>query len=333
MNVQLRFVLECISCAILILTPSGAKAYTASLLPPRSTGPATGPVTRQLVDDVVHRQALPKVSTLQGRPEAMGRVLRDPVQRGKAIGLAAEADFVDRNPAWRQVASRNAPQNDVFTFLKGKFQGGQIKTHASGKPSAYMMDMLKDNRAEHFLVPDDHYGSVRKEIERRIELMRQRGNLRGVARWERQLKRLKPLGRTYAELEKSVVGRAGQVVGRARAIRAGSASAAIVLLVDGGVIVYRNVNGELTPDQTGLAAGEAAVKAGSVGLAAGGAILAGANPIGITVVVVGGVTYFVVDYAIDKTRPNYWSSPLTTAEIETLMPPGWRLDDPAKVRY
>jgi hypothetical protein len=49
---------------------------------------------------------------------------------------------------------------------------------------------------------------------------------------------------------------------------------------------------------------------------------------GITVIVVGTVTYFIVDYAVGTAQPHYWTSPMTVAEIESLMPPGWRLQDP-----
>jgi hypothetical protein len=45
-----------------------------------------------------------------------------------------------------------------------------------------------------------------------------------------------------------------------------------------------------------------------VSLVTGGAILAGANPVGITVIVVGTVTYFIVDYAVANARSNYGPS-------------------------
>ena len=319
----------------LLLCPARTSRCDITLpAPPRTTGPSRLAVPGHLTERTVFERTLPRIAANRGPAAAMQRVVTDPLQRSRAIGYLAEEDFVLRNPAWTKVAKPNAPQNDVFTFVRGRFQGGQLKIHASGDAAQYMRDMLKDHRAEHFLVPDDHYPAVRRGIEKRIGLLNRSGDVKAAAEWNRHLRRLKPLGRSYKQLEVSVIShagkvvRAGKVVPKAQAVLGAGGYFAIALAVEGGVVIYRSATGELTSTQADLAAREGVVKAGTVGLVTGGAILAGANPLGITVIVVGTVTYFIVDYAVATARSNYWTSPMTVAEIESLMPPGWRLQDP-----
>ena len=316
--------------SVMMIPAPEARCDVALPAPPRTTAPARQAVPGYLAERTVYERTLPRFVADRGPAPTMRRVVADPLQRSRAVGYLAEEDYLARNPAWSKVRKANAPQNDVFTFVQGRFHGGQIKTHASGAPHLYMRDMLKDHLAEHFLVPDDHYPAVRRSIEERIGLMRQRGNAKGAAQWQRQLQRLKPLGRSYRQLETSLVSQAGKVIHRGR-YAAGYGAAAyfmVALAVEGGVVIYRSMSGELTGAQVNLAAGEGFVKASAAGLATGGAILAGANPIGITVLVIGGVTYFIVDLAVSHARPNYWTSPMTVAEIQAAMPPGWRLQDP-----
>jgi len=112
------------------------------------------------------------------------------------------------------------------------------------------------------------------------------------------------------------------------ALKGAGGAVAIVLAVDGSVICYRCAKGELTPLQTQQAAAETVAKAGAVGAATYVAVVLGANPVGFTVIVVGGVVYLIADYAIDELRPSYTTTPLTVAQLDELMPPGWRREMP-----
>jgi len=129
-----------------------------------------------------------------------------------------------------------------------------------------------------------------------------------------------------AEVEKVLSASTSAV--RGCALRAAGGTAVIVLVTDGAVICYRCANGELTPLQAQEAGTEAVAKAGTVGLATYGMVLLGATPVGITVIVVGGVVYVLVDYAIDELRSSYTSSPMTAAQIDEVMPIGWRREEP-----
>lgn len=275
-------------------------------------------------------RTLPGTVKRNGEAAAFDKILNDPVKRAQAVGRVAESDFVERNPDWHLTKNPNAPQNDVWTRTNDALEGGQIKTHIPGREAQYLRDMLKDNKAESFLVPDDQYVTIRQRIQDRIQLMQERGNQSGVVRWERELQRLKPMGRSYAELDRSVVRCAQASLRNARilgAARTGIAGGAIVVVVEGGSAVYRSLNGELTPSETRDALLEVGAKASVVSFATGAAVLLGANPIGLTVLVVGAVAYLIADYAIDQLRENWGTSPLTVAQINAAMPEGWALAD------
>jgi hypothetical protein len=256
---------------------------------------------------------------------AMRRILADHIKRAHAVGHFAEDDFIVNNPTWRKTAAANAPENDVWRWARGRLEGGQIKTHASGEPAEYMRDMFKDTKAENFFVPDDHLGALVWKIQQQIGRAEASGNHRVVEIWRQQLARVKPLGRTYAELE-SIVTRSAQGVVRCSALEGAGGTAAIVVVVDGAVICCRCADGELTPLQIQESGTEAVAKAGAVSLATYGVLILGANPVGITVIVVGGVVYVLADYAIGELRPSYTSSPMTSAQIDETMPVGWHRD-------
>lgn len=274
-----------------------------------------------LASDSVRNRTLPRIWTEDGELTAMRRVSADPAKRAHAVGHLAEEDFVTREPGWRKTRSANAPENDVWRRVGGELEGAQIKTHASGNPGEYMRDMFKDAKAEHFLVPDDHLGPLVQKIEQQLAKAEASANERVAAIWRGQLARVKPLGRTYGELQRAVTGAARRTIG-GTAFKAGGGAALFTFGVDGTVIVYRCANGELTPQQTAEAFAEAGLKAGTVGTAVYGAVLLGANPVSITVVVAGGLVYLVADYVIDDLRSAYESSPLTLAQIDQMMPLG-----------
>jgi hypothetical protein len=299
---------------------------------PNTDGAEAAAISKTAVRTAVFDRALPNVAAKDGKAAAMQRVLADPVKRAHVVGLAAEEDFVARNPKWNLTAASNAPQNDVWTRVGDELHGAQIKTHADGDSLKYATDMLKDDKAEHFLVPDDHLPGIRERITDHINRMKQRGNVREVEKWEEQLRRLKPLGRTYAALEQPVVSIAQSTISNAKIVRAaktGLAGGAIILVLEGGSVIYRGASGELTPEQTREQLLEVTAKAGIVTLATGAVVLLGANPVGFTVLVVGGVSYLIADFAIKELRENWTTAPLTAKEIGDLLPQGWHLHDPA----
>jgi hypothetical protein len=316
-------------CATLLLAASwSAPPLRAEMRPalspdiaPVQTGTAARKIDLGLASDSIHDRTLPRIWSEDGELTAMRRVLADPAKRAHAIGHLAEEDFVTREPGWRKTRAANAPENDVWRRVGRELEGAQCKTHASGDPAEYMRDMFKDAKAEHFLVPDDHVGPLVQKIEQQLAKAQATGNERVAATWRGQLARVKPLGRTYGKLERAVTGAAGRTIG-VTALKAAGGAALFAFAADGTVIVYRSANGELTPQQTAEAFAEARVKSAVVGTAVYGAVLLGANPAGITVVVVGGVFYLVADYVIDDLRPAYESSPMTTAQIDQVMPLG-----------
>ncbi len=326
-----------VKIAVVCVTMVGLASMAVARVPydplasvPNATGRATEQVATETVQTAVLERNMPVIAAKQGESAAWERVATDPVQRAKAVGHAAEEDFAARNPKWNLTAKPNAPQNDAWTITKNGIQGTQIKTHADGNPTTYMNDMVKDAKAEYFMVPDDQYDATRQRILDQIELMKKRGNPKDVARWQEQLKRLKPLGRSYAALDQAVLRTAKMALRNARIVRAvktGGAGGGLILVLEGGAVVYRGLNGELTPEETREQLCEVGTKAAVVTVATGAVVLLGANPVGLTVLVVGGVTYLVADFAITEKRENWVTTPLTVAEINAALPKGWTLAD------
>jgi hypothetical protein len=103
-------------------------------------------------------------------------------------GYMAEALFLDRHSEWGYVSKPNASQHDVYRWVIGRRvpQTGQIKFHTSGEPSRYSADMVRDDRAHRFFIPDDH-------VEATKAYLRMRGRWRDAAR-------VQPLGATSSEI-------------------------------------------------------------------------------------------------------------------------------------
>jgi len=114
---------------------------------------------------------------------------------------------------------------------------------------------------------------------------------------------------------------------RGGAVRAVVVSGLLTVAADGTVIACRAASGELTPMETQQQLVEAATKGGAVSLSTAGALLLGANPVGVTVVVVGGITYIVMEYGIDEFRSVYRTSPMTRPQLEKMLPTAWHLDE------
>jgi hypothetical protein len=290
--------------------------------------PAAPAVDRVLANEAVRRAPAPGNALDRARS-----VLDDARPRGAAIGNLAEQQFLRDNPNWRLVSNPIAPQNDVYRWVNGQLEGGQIKTHHPGRTGQYARDMLKDNRAERFFIPDDHVDAVRRDIERHIEREQQRaarqrqlGNHARAARhegkvgtWQRNLNRVAPMGRTYAELE-SAVTRAAKGFCRRAAGGTGLLGGGAVIILDGGIVLYRAANGELTPQERQSSLVGTGIKAGAVGTAVGCAVLLGANPIGLPVIVIGGVAYFIADYGVSQMQEHSRSTPMTADQIRQLLP-------------
>lgn len=294
---------------------------TGLLLPATSLSASAGNTTSvtlidpHLARDAILKRALPRHGELQ----AMRKVLVDPLQRSRATGYLAENSFVQDHPGWKLVTKPNAPQNDVYRWINGRLEGGQIKAFSSGDPKRYYRAMLKDHRAGQFLVPDDHVAALRQSISEHIAQMEQRGQFAKAEELRGQLKRVQPLDRTYGELQQAIKDVPKSWIRRA-AVKTGIATGAIVFVVDGGTVIYQSCQGQLTPDETERKLVEAGGKAVAVGTATTLAVIAGANPVGITVFVVAGVTYIVVDYTLDQFDAHYASTPMTVRELVVFMP-------------
>jgi hypothetical protein len=220
--------------------------------------------------------------------------------------------------------------DETLRFFGKTLEGKRVRGHADGDPVAYLRDMLIDKVAREFLVPDDHVDGVRREIQRNISESERSGDDDAVSMWIDQLKKLKPLGKDFKVLEMVASGSAANAWRMSRVPRHGKGAALYVAAIDGGMVVYRAMSGKITPKQAKIQGAEVGVKAMAVGGATSVAVMLGSNPAGVTVMVVGGVTYVVIDYAISKVRPRYYSKPLSVDEIHAMMPTGWHWDDPMK---
>ena len=279
------------------------------------------------VDRSLARTALSSVNVKGTMLEKSRAALRQLPARSTAIGPLAESQFLKDHPDWNPVRNPNAPQNDVWRRTT-RLEGGQIKTHHPRYMSKYLRDMIKDNKAERFLVPDDHLPTMQSRIQNHIDNEQRRAaNLRAPGNhaqaahhgakadlWRHNKSRLAPLGRTYAELERGVAQAAKGTVRRA-AMGTAASGAALIVLIDGGVAIYQSAMGDLTVSETQQQLVGSGIKAGAVGSTCGLMVLAGSNPISLPVFVIGGVTYLAVDYGLTVYQEEYGSSPLSQDEI------------------
>jgi hypothetical protein len=122
------------------------------------------------------------------------------MSRSQAIGLYAEKRL-QITDGWSPVSKSNAPQNDLYKRDNGRIVGAQVKTHQNGDPSTYVRDMRKDNRAEHFLIPDDHYETTREHLRQKADQAKAANDSKESAFYERQLQRLGKIGASYRQLQ------------------------------------------------------------------------------------------------------------------------------------
>ena len=166
--------------------------------------PGMRPVEIELLQDALGRKYHRRIggSIEKAHESIIRNSLRDPRKRAHIKGIMAEALYLERNPRWEYVPKSNAPQVDVFQRVPGQRPiGAQIKTHISPDPTVYARDMLRDNKANFFLVPDDHVDGVRSLWTKRMRDASARGAAAEAQAARRQLDRIGGLGFTTKELD------------------------------------------------------------------------------------------------------------------------------------
>jgi hypothetical protein len=168
--------------------------------------PGIRPVEVELLEDALRRKM--NITIGDSREKAHQKIirnsLRDPMKRSHIKGLLAEALFLEKNPGWGYVRKTNAPQVDVYVLRKGmRPWGAQIKTHISGTPHTYANDMLTDNRADRFLVPDDHVASLREHWQAQAGKHESAGRTAEAIEARRQLSRIGGVGFKSEYLDQS----------------------------------------------------------------------------------------------------------------------------------
>jgi hypothetical protein len=264
--------------------------------------------------------------------DLLRKAAADPGMRGNLRGRLTEEDFLRRSAkqGWKGVKKRNAPQNDVWRRVNGKLEGGQIKVHADWKE--YLRSMRKDNKAEHFFIPDDHYELVRADLEtRRLGALRG-GLVEKAEEYAQQQKRLAKVGRTFSEIDGSIECALKNSPRISAALRsAGKATPFIGIalgLLDGSISAYEVATGKMEVSEFVYKIGKAGI-AGTASWAAAEAapeLLALAGATGdvpaVVIIVIGIATYFVVDFAIDYTAKSLRTAHLTSKDVALLWPGG-----------
>ena len=208
------------------------------------------------------------------RDEVLVRALqKQRARRAQLLGHYAEERFVqvNRDAGWRKVNNRFAPQRDVWRWVDGRVEYGQIKVHGPGRrattmrklAAVYLESMRKDSgrgQARFFLVPDDHIDSIKHLIDERHSAAIQRGDTSEAAWLLKQRKRLAPLGVTYDTLSHEAD--LAQQAGRSRIVGkyAGPAITVIFLAGSTGYETYRWSTGQLSGAEFAIQIG----KTGSV---------------------------------------------------------------------
>lgn len=166
--------------------------------------PGMRPPEVELMEDALRRKNSRTIGAdrAKAHQSIIRNALRGPVQRSHAKGILAEALYLEKNPQWGYVAARNAPQNDIYTWIRGRKTPftGQVKTHASADPGVYARDMRKDYRSNLFLVPEDHVAPLKGYWRQRLADSRNRGLTTEADVALRQLARVRSLGFTSKKL-------------------------------------------------------------------------------------------------------------------------------------
>jgi hypothetical protein len=285
-------------------------------------------ITIRQVEKAVER-TFPDLAVDPETADLYKRILTEPAMRGNVRGRLAEEDFLRRSvnvkSGWKRAPNLLDKETDVERNINGVEERGQIKVHNNWKQ--YYRSMVTDSKAERFFIPDDQYNLVYNDLEER-----RLGALKGndavkAAEYARQQKRLSKLGRSFAELDGSVVKTVKNCTRIGAAAKfAGSVGKTLPFMamalgiLDGSICVYEVAQGKMSVQECIQHVAEVGV----AGVSAWGAVTAigtvGA-PVAV-VVVFGAATYFVVDYGIGSYIDSFKTAPLTKAEIALLWPKG-----------
>ena len=261
--------------------------------------------------------------------ELFSRVMSDPSMRGNLRGRLAEEIFAKNyaSDGWARVRAPNAPENDFYRRLpKGGLEGAQIKVHAT--PSDYFRSMRADSKAERFVVPDDHFDLLKKELQIRREGALRGGLIAEAQYYAEQESRLMKLGRTFAELDNGITVTAQRFRSISAAVRqAGQAASFIAIafaVVEGSIAVYDLAVGKddvLTfarrVGKIGLAGGGAWVVSRAAAKAVASAGASGSAPVAVAIVVAT-VAYLVLDWAVDKSLDSLSVAKLTVEDLRKI---------------
>lgn len=277
-------------------------------------------------------RTFPNLATQLESAELLERAAADPSVRGNLRGRLAEEIFerAQASEGWRRVANPNATQND---FWNAKLQqGAQIKVHAD--IDDYHRSMRKDHLAERFVVPDDHFEILKRNLSERREGALRGGNSAKAEEYARQEQRLTKLGRTFRELDDSITTAHRHFRQVAVAMKqvgiASSFIAATAMIVEGGIAIYQFSQGKKDAEAFAVQVGKIGITgaiAWQVGpLAAKAAMAAGASGLGPVAVgiVVAGATVLVVDWAFDASAESLSIATLSAAERDRL----WQVGSP-----
>jgi len=279
-------------------------------------------------------KTFPNLAAELENAELLRKAATDPLIRGNLRGRIAESDWINRNAkdGWKKVKNVNAPQNDAWRFVNGKLEGAQVKVHADWHD--YIRSMVKDNKAERFVVPDDHFDLVFKELETRRTGAIRGGLLEKAADYADKQQKLTKMGRSFSEIDGAIVAAAKHYTRIAKAIRATGKAAPFVgiamSILDGGIGVYEVAIGKSELDELvtklgkivvgGTASWAAASAAGSAAVAAGAT---GAVPVAVAIVV-STATYLVIDWAIDSIADAVRVGQLNANDVQRVWPSGAR---------
>jgi len=193
--------------------------------------------------------------------------------RAQILGHYAEDRFVEvnRGAGWRKVNNQFAPQRDVYRWVDGRIEYGQLKVHGLGRSATtmrqlaahYIESMRKDSgrgQARLFLVPDDHFDSIKGALSEQREAAVRRGDSSEALWLKKQEARLSRMGVSYETLSREAD--IAQQAGRARIVAryAGPVITVVFLAGSTGYETYRWSSGQTTGTEFAVQLG----KTGSV---------------------------------------------------------------------
>lgn len=213
--------------------------------------PVLRPIPLSRAESVL-TETFPNLSAQLSPKELAAKIEASPSMRGNLRGRLAELDWGARYKrlGWLKTSSPNAPENDFWNWRKN--EGSQIKVH--NDPAEYLRSMKTDSKAERFVIPDDHRKIVQADLDERIAGAKRGGQVDRVKYYETQKARLRPLGRTFAEIDDAATAvlRAPRSLLAARVlpiVAGGLAAGALVGIIEGGIAVYQWNEGNLNDAQ------------------------------------------------------------------------------------